>query len=183
MPNTRFDNDTTLPPRHLAPLQRSELRRERVRVATSKRWLAILLLPLIIGGALASFLFHIPPSYVLTAIILILAVLWIIRYQSSTPKKRREITEILISEANRAENEKLVAAMRQLSSEGFDGYAITLGKFLQHKRNIEAALQQRSADSPQENQVAELVIAGPVHAEVVFAVAIAAGGARQGPHQ
>jgi len=33
------------------------------------------------------------------------------------------------------------------------------------------------------HQVAELVIAGPVHAEVVFAVAIAAGGARQGPHQ
>ena len=155
VPNSRIQKDEELPPRHLAPLERSELRRERARVATQTRFPIILLL--LVAGAVAFFVFNIPIGYILIAIVLILAIRWYIRFQSSSPKRRKEITEVLITKKNRTENDRLVADMQALSAEGFDGYAITLGKFLQHKCNIEKELEKRAGESPQEKQVAELV--------------------------
>ena len=155
MPDTQSDNDTPATARHLAPLDRRELRRERAGVASSSGWPISLIL--ILGGAVALFVFNIPPGYILIAILLALALRWLIRYRSKSPKIRREITEILITEENSAENDKLVTEMRHLSYEGFDGYAITLGKFLQHKRHIETQLHEGSGGSAQQKQVAGLV--------------------------
>ena len=153
--NTRIAKDTDLPPRHLAPLERSELRPERVRVASQTRLPIVLLL--VAGGAIAAFAFKVPPGYILIAIVLILAIRWYIRYQSGSPKRRKEMAEELITRENQSENDQIVTEMRALTAEGFDGYAITLGKFLQHKRQIEAELEKREGESPQQTQVAQLV--------------------------
>jgi len=155
VPNTRINKDTDLPPRHLAPLERRELRRERARVATRRQWPIFLIV--IAAGAVAFFAFDVPVGYILIAGLLILAAHWYIRYQSSSPRRRREMSQIMISEEDALENEKLAKEMKALSDDGFDGYAITLGKFLQHKRSIEAALTSRPGDSPQEKQVGQLV--------------------------
>ena len=67
------------------------------------------------------------------------------------------MSELMISEENANENAELAKEMEQLSADGFDGYAITMGKFLQHKRSIEAALAERPGESLQEKQVGDLV--------------------------
>ena len=155
MPHSKIDTDTAISPRHLAPIDRSELRRERARVATQTRFPIVLFL--LIGGAIAFFILDVPLGYILIAIALILLARWLFRFISSSPKRRREVTDVLLSEEDREENDELTAEMKALSEEGFDGYAITLGKFLQHKRHIEIELEKRKGDAPKEKQVAELV--------------------------
>ena len=161
MPDSPFEDppDPSLPPRHLAPIERSEYRRERALAAAmvEKQQAGFMVVffgaMATIGTAVLSFTLWV----LLPAIVIILIARWFLRFQSKSAKAGREVSGVIIRDERRHDRSTLASRMEQLSASGFDGYAITLGKFLQHKHKIDAEIAAGSKDSPQAEQVSKLV--------------------------
>jgi len=123
------------PNRPTFPLPPEELRKEKIRAfLTSKQvWLPFVLLAAI-GGLVEAPVWALIPILVLA--FFVLALIW----QARSGRLLGRITERIVRKSNREQDAALVARIRGFSEGREDGYAVTLGKFLEAKQAIEARL-------------------------------------------
>ena len=134
------------------PLDREEIRRERWRIALTAplTWLSV--------GAVIAFglLFKLPGPTVAIALAVVAVALFFF-WRAQTRYLERRIAGHLINKSNREQDTTITEQMAELSNSGREGYAITLGKFLQLKQAIEAELHSDGKATEDEKNVEGLV--------------------------
>lgn len=70
------------------------------------------------------------------ATLIICALIW----QARSPKLSKKITRRIIKSSNENQDSELLARVQQFEKDGMDGYAVTLGKFIHLKQQIEKEL-------------------------------------------
>jgi len=123
------------PHRPTFPLPPEEIRKEKLRAFfTSKQvWIPFFLL-IAIGISAETPVWALVPLLVLA--FFVLALIW----QARSRRLLGKITERIVRKSNTGQDAALVARIRGFSKSNDDGYAVTLGKFLEAKQEIEARL-------------------------------------------
>ncbi len=117
------------------PLPPEAIRNEKIRAFLTSKQVWIPFLVLVAAGIYGD-----TPVWALVPLLglafFVLALVW----QAHSGRLLGKITERIVAKSNRTQDASLVARIRALSEGGEDGYAVTLGKFLEAKQAIEAGL-------------------------------------------
>lgn len=117
------------------PLDKEEISRERISIALRSplTWIPLLL---VLGLGI---LLKLPPLVIAIALLVILVALFFF-WRAQTRFLEKRVTGHLIKRSNSKQDRAILEQMADLGKSGRDGYAITLGKFLQLKQAIETEL-------------------------------------------
>lgn len=134
------------------PLDKQEIRRERLRIASRSPLTWIPPIAVIVIGSML----RLPPVVTLVGLAVV-AVALVLFWRAQTRYLETRIAGHMINSSNREQNKVITAQMEELTRSGREGYAITLGKFLEHKQSIEAELHSDGEATEEEQNVENLV--------------------------
>jgi len=124
-------------PRITFPLPDDVIRREKLRALVTSPLIWIPQIITVLTGLFLKWKWWVI-LLVMIGVFFVCALIW----QARSARLGKKITKRIIKQSNEGQDTELLERVRQFEKDGMDGYAVTLGKFVQLKQQIEKELHE-----------------------------------------